>query len=320
MTIRRCLAGSAKRIRRTSFLLAIALLALPALAPAQATRVEFHLLPPVSTGPMDPAWSPDGEWIAFSMHGDIWKVPADGGEAMALTQGPSYHFEPAWSRDGSRIALSYEIDGDLEIGIVDADGGAVQRITNSPGYDLQPEWGHLDRLLYFASQRNGGFDIFGAYPVTPGNVTSGNFSVGDATIGGRGNQYQPSVSPDGLFLTYVAPAPGQLGSGAIWTQQVVQAADVFAPFLVHAEETSYRAEPRWSADRDLLFVGCGGFQRHRGGAGAGREPGALDRGSVGRIRRHREPRRHPRRLCFQSRRADAPLHHGRRRRAAQLLA
>ncbi|MCH7945628.1 MAG: PD40 domain-containing protein, partial [Armatimonadetes bacterium] len=74
-------------------------------------RVERHLLPAVSTGPQDPAWSPDGGWIAFSMRGDIWKVPAKGGEAVALTEGPAYHFEPAWSPDGSQVALSFDIDG-----------------------------------------------------------------------------------------------------------------------------------------------------------------------------------------------------------------
>src|SRR5437762_8296932 len=89
-------------------------------------REERHMFPAVSSGPLDPAWSPDGKWIAFSMRGDIWKVPAEGGEAMAITAGPEYHFEPAWSPDGTRIAFSYEKPtggqekSNLEIGLVGA--------------------------------------------------------------------------------------------------------------------------------------------------------------------------------------------------------
>src|SRR5678816_541535 len=62
-------------------------------------REERHMLPSVSSGPLNPAWSPDGKSIAFSMRGDIYKIPAGGGEAVAITQGPAYYYEPAWSQD-----------------------------------------------------------------------------------------------------------------------------------------------------------------------------------------------------------------------------
>ncbi|MCI0432021.1 MAG: CehA/McbA family metallohydrolase [Gemmatimonadetes bacterium] len=202
-------------------------------------RVERHMLPAVSTGPMDPAWSPDGRWIAFSMRGDIWKVPAGGGDAIALTRGPAYHFEPAWSPDGSRIALSFDTDGNLDIGIIGADGGEVQRVTTHGEVDVQPAWSADGSSLYFVSARSRGFRIWR-------RILDDTVDVEVST------GIQPAVSPDGRQMAYVDDVRGRLGTGGLWVRDLEGTA---APRLVHYEETEYRMKPVWRPDaRAFLLV------------------------------------------------------------------
>jgi TolB protein len=196
------------------------------------------MLPSVTTGPMDPAWSPDGRWLAFSMRGDIWKLPAEGGTAIALTKGPSYHFEPAWSPDGSRIAFSMDTDGNLDIGVASADGGAVQRITDHRAVDVEPAWSRDGAGLYFVSARAGGFRIF-----------RHDFATRTDTVVVTG--FQPAVSPDGKQLAYVASVQGRLGTGGLWVKELPNG----EPRLVHYEESEYRMKPAWTPDgQSLLYV------------------------------------------------------------------
>jgi TolB protein len=193
-------------------------------------REERHMFPAVSTGPLDPTWSPDGQWIAFSMRGDIWKVPADGGEATQLTSGPNYHFEPAWSPDGRRIALSMDVAGNLEIGIVSADGGAVERVASHQRVDLQPAWSRDGAALYFASARASGWRIF-RYDFASGRDT--------AVVNG----IQPSISPDGRSLAYEQNGLRVLDLTTMESR------------LVRDEETEYRMKPVWTPDgQRILYV------------------------------------------------------------------
>jgi TolB protein len=59
----------------------------------------------ITWGATDPAWSPDGKRLAFSLFGSIWQVPVEGGIAEQVSSSPGYHAHPAWDPRGGRIAF-----------------------------------------------------------------------------------------------------------------------------------------------------------------------------------------------------------------------
>jgi Tol biopolymer transport system component len=75
---------------------------------------------------------------------DIYVMNPDGTGERRLTDQPGHDSFPAWSPDGQRIAFASRraVDGKVntDIYVMDAYGSAVKRLTHTSAYDWDPAW------------------------------------------------------------------------------------------------------------------------------------------------------------------------------------
>ncbi|MFT4928686.1 MAG: imidazolonepropionase-like amidohydrolase/Tol biopolymer transport system component [Phenylobacterium sp.] len=85
--------------------------------------------------------SADGETIVFDMLGDIYTMPASGGEAKAISQGIGWDMQPVFSPDGQKIAFVSDRDGGDNIWVMNADGSGAKAITTEKSnLAHDPDW------------------------------------------------------------------------------------------------------------------------------------------------------------------------------------
>ena len=98
-----------------------------------------------------PAISPDGKTVAFSYKGDIWTVPANGGQARQITTNPAYDAYPVWSPDSRQIAFASSREGSMDIYVVGRDGGTPRRVTTDSGDEHPMAWRNDSTIMLKAS-------------------------------------------------------------------------------------------------------------------------------------------------------------------------
>ena len=125
-----------------TFLLAMLLGALP--LPAQEKPLWLRY----------PAIAPDGSSILFCYQGDIYKVPAAGGQAVPLTIGEAYDFAPVWSHDGRSIAFASDRHGNFDVFVIPATGGEARRLTYHSGGDIPSSFSADDQRVFFSATRH----------------------------------------------------------------------------------------------------------------------------------------------------------------------
>lgn len=110
-----------------ALLLAVASLAAPSTVTAQGTR--FLHQPDVSQ-----------TQIVFVHANDIWVVGRNGGSAVRLTTSQGAETDPAFSPDGELIAFSGQYGGNTDVYVMPSKGGQPKRLTWHPSADIVQGW------------------------------------------------------------------------------------------------------------------------------------------------------------------------------------
>lgn len=91
--------------------------------------------------------SPDGRSIVFGLLGDLYTMPVAGGRATRLTRGSAWDMQPQFSPDGQWIAYTSDRSGTENIWMMRRDGTDARpvtqesdRFTNSPAWSPDGQW------------------------------------------------------------------------------------------------------------------------------------------------------------------------------------
>ena len=199
----------------------------------------------LTSGPaesIEPAFSPDGRYLAFSSNRagsyDIWLVREDGRQLTELTSMPGDEVTPKWSPSESSVAFLWEHGQYSDLCISSAlndhsecltDGSHVRSYSWSPdGFTMAYDAGNgTNRLHNMSSGLDAAFPFDGyvsdpAFGPKPNalcfSLRTGNGDyIWNASIDGsngrqlswEGSDVEPEVSPSGNYLMYLTNLSGR---------------------------------------------------------------------------------------------------------------
>ena len=206
----------------------------------------------------DPAWSPDGRWIAYLSDAtgeyELYAIQSDGrGETKQLTKnGSAFRFAPSWSPDSKHIVFTDKTGAAL---LYSFDSGETRKIATDPQDNrIAVSWSHNSQWITYAlsSKSTAEGSAIWAYQIENGaqqKLTSGFFYDSSPIFDNLGEQLffrsnrafnRPQYEDVGTSFVY---------SGTEVLMVLPLRADVKHPFLPKLDEEEWEDE-KAKAEKD----------------------------------------------------------------------
>jgi tricorn protease len=148
----------------------------------------------------DPAWSPDGKWIACLSDAtgeyEIWVTGSDGKTAprQVTKGGDTFRFAPRWSPDSKKLAFS---DKTFTVWWCEVESGRLTKVDKSEDYEIHDyTWSPDSKWLAYSKPLATGLNQLVLYSLDQGKPVT----VSD----GMTSDNSPAFDPDGKYLYFVS--------------------------------------------------------------------------------------------------------------------
>jgi tricorn protease len=211
----------------------------------------------------EPGISPDGATIALVSGGDIWEVPAGGGDARLLVSHAATESRPLFSPDGKRLAFTSSRTGGGDVYVLTIATGDLSRLTFDDASELVSGWSGDGKWIYFQSSSHEVSGVLDVYRVS---------AAGGTPMPAAADRYTteyfaaPAPSGDVVAITARANAASQwwrnghshLDESEIWLLKAGGSVPAYEPVTKGGAKDAW---PMWSGDGKTLF-----FMSDRSGA------------------------------------------------------